>query len=930
MGAIFGRARELSALHDVAGRESRDGQVTVVLVEGDPGSGKTRLLTEFLRELPTAPVTVACYEPERRLPLSLGRSLARALSRRSEAAREILSPFVAGGAVTPLEWSGLSEAVHRAIGLTAPVVICVDDVQWCDEESAALLHYVARGADQQDDDLVLILAGRPSPALNSLAVSLQRLLRERFLRLPLAPLAVDDAVALVRFLDPTLDPEGAAELATRAGGSPFWCGWLASAAEEERRAPDVVAARLRTTSPDAFTVLATAALVGRPVGMQDLAEIHGWHQDRVQEAVAELAGAGLLVHDGAGVRPAHDLVRTAATVRLATDARTHELIASWLEERAGDDVDELLAAAHHRRDAGLATGPALGRILDAPTRRMVGKDGLHDIVAMMDELPPDDRSAVALARGVASLAAELGQHTLALARWSSVADRLADPTDRARAWLAASEAARQLERADAARAHLRTARRVASDDPLLAIELDTGEASLLRWLEHDLEGSRDLTITALARARTLASSSPDPVEPKLHDAYLAALVLACLDAMQRDATGELLALADEITDVAAGSDIRASVQARLRSGSALTLAGRLAAAESSLAGAWADAQRSFLPDLSLDVGSWLTWTRYLMGRLVEAEEVASECRALAARLGERTRPAAMAEQWSRIIELSRGERDAALDALRMMVTAEADPHHRLGLRQALVTWLARLEGEIAAHEVLEHLETGRAESEQAGCARCRTEFLLTGVDALARLGEQEGAERWLQAGRVAAGSGHPHEWLSARADASIAMAGPDIPAGAAALEHAIEVADRRGRQLEAVWARLDLGRLLSGAEPDRAVRLLGEAAAAAERSGATTEARVAAHLLRRAGVRTWHRPAEHGDGPLAALSPREHEIASMVAAGASNLDIAHRLFLSRKTIERHVSNIFVKVGVRNRVQLAAAVAGSTTDLAAGR
>lgn len=925
MGTIFGRARELSALHDAAGRGLRDGQVTAVLVEGDPGAGKSRLLTEFLRELPAAPVTVACYEPERRLPLSLGRSLARALSRRSEAAREILSPFVAGGAVTPMHWSGLSEAVHRAVSLTAPVAVVVDDVQWCDEESAALLHYVARGADQQDDDLFLVLAGRPSPALSSLAVSLQRLLRERFVRLPLAPLAVDDAVALVRSIDPGLGPEDAAELATRAGGSPFWCGWLASAAEEERRVPDVVAARLRTTSPDASTVLATAALVGRPVGMQDLAEIHGWHQDRVQDAVGELAGAGLLVHDGAGVRPAHDLVRTAAAVRLATDRRTHELIASWLEERAGHDVDELLAAAHHRRGAGLATGPTLRRILDAPTRRMVGREGLQYIVAMVDELPPDDPSAAALARAAASLAAELGQHTLALARWSSVADRLADPTDRARAWLAASEAARQLERADEARAHLRTARRVASDDPLLAIELDTFEASVLRWLEHDLESSRELTITALARARRLASSSPGPVEPKLHDAYLAGLVLACVDAMQRDATEELLALADEITDVAAGSDIRASVQARLRSGSALTLAGRLDAAESSLAGAWTDARRSFLPDLALDVGSWLTWTRYLMGRMVEAEEVASECRALAARLGERTRPAAMAEQWSRIIEVSRGDHVAALDALRTAVTAEVDPHHRLGIRQALATWLARLEGEVAADDVLEHLETGRAESEQAGCARCRTEFLLTGVDALARLGEEEGAERWLQAGRITAQSDQPHEWLSVRADASIAMAGPDIHAGAAALEHAIEVADRRGRQLEAVWARLDLGRLLSGAEPDRAVQFLEEAAAAAQHSGATTEARVAAHLLRRVGVRTWHRPAGHGDGPLAGLSPREHEIASMVAAGASNLDIAHRLFLSRKTIERHVSNIFVKVGVRNRVQLAAVAARADSE-----
>lgn len=58
------------------------------------------------------------------------------------------------------------------------------------------------------------------------------------------------------------------------------------------------------------------------------------------------------------------------------------------------------------------------------------------------------------------------------------------------------------------------------------------------------------------------------------------------------------------------------------------------------------------------------------------------------------------------------------------------------------------------------------------------------------------------------------------------------------------------------------------------------------------------------------------------MSPREQEIAKLVADGASNLDIAQRLFLSRKTVERHVSNIFTKRGVKNRAQLAAHVANT--------
>ena len=85
--------------------------------------------------------------------------------------------------------------------------------------------------------------------------------------------------------------------------------------------------------------------------------------------------------------------------------------------------------------------------------------------------------------------------------------------------------------------------------------------------------------------------------------------------------------------------------------------------------------------------------------------------------------------------------------------------------------------------------------------------------------------------------------------------------------------------------------------------------------GALTEARAAEQGLRSLGVRTWRRGA--GTDP-AALTPREREIADRVAAGASNSEIAGALFLSRKTVERHVSNILARSGWRNRAELAAA------------
>ena len=103
--------------------------------------------------------------------------------------------------------------------------------------------------------------------------------------------------------------------------------------------------------------------------------------------------------------------------------------------------------------------------------------------------------------------------------------------------------------------------------------------------------------------------------------------------------------------------------------------------------------------------------------------------------------------------------------------------------------------------------------------------------------------------------------------------------------------------------------------------ILWQASAVAEATGATTERAHIDQLLRQLGIRTWRRgPRARPAGDLSVLSDREREIANLIAGGASNPDIARALFLSRKTVERHVSNILGKLEVRNRAQLAATVA----------
>ena len=131
---------------------------------------------------------------------------------------------------------------------------------------------------------------------------------------------------------------------------------------------------------------------------------------------------------------------------------------------------------------------------------------------------------------------------------------------------------------------------------------------------------------------------------------------------------------------------------------------------------------------------------------------------------------------------------------------------------------------------------------------------------------------------------------------------------ARAAEHFAE-AQRRwqeiGRPYEVAKAAERRGDALVCSSPDEAAAHLADAARAFTELGATGDAARCQHRLRELGVQTSRRPGRRGYGTQ--LSPRELEVAKLLADGATNQEIAQTLFLSPRTVEKHVTRVLAKL-----------------------
>jgi DNA-binding CsgD family transcriptional regulator len=927
-GALVGRDSEIALLTGLIGEAAR-GRGSAVLIEGEPGIGKSVLVRAVVAEAQEAGCQVfwgAGDELGQALPLlpfldGLRVREPSANPRRNTVVR-LLRGEVAADRGTDVP-AALAEQLLVLVAeqcAVRPTILVVDDLQWADQASITLWGRLARSAPQMP--LLLVGIMRPVPQRDEL-LALRRVAGDAA-RLQLSGLTGAAVADLVATLTGGKPDGKLLRLADGAAGNPLYVTELVAAlargsgvtlteAGASGRASGSVPSSLSAAIADRLgfvagpvrEVLRAAALLGVDFAVPDLAIVLGRGVAELIPAVDEACAAGVLAESGHGLGFRHPLIRAALY----------------------DDMPASVRAAWHR-EAGRALVEA-GAPADRVARQMLrAVDGPGGTAEPMDEWMLNwlARTADLLVGQAPGVAAELLTRAVAScpagsAQHSWLASRLADALyrigDRAAAEQVADGALEYAAEPDLlVDLHwtLAQCRMLAGESAESLATLDRALASpglsarhrarllVLAARTHDNLGEVEKAGQVATSALVAASEAGDnwAMGWALH-------VLTLVTAVQGRVT-DALPLFDRALTVTQSDPALTDLRLLLQSNKAVAL-GNLDRYEEALAAA------GHARDLADQVGTAmrLAQAHCALGQLLfetgRWDDALAEVEIVPENLKE-PGVACCDLGIAAVISFHRGEIDAARRHL-----AAAVPHaKRLG------------------HRLIPPLALARSlDCEHDGA---RPEALTALTEALDGNAEEveEIEDLLADAVRLAIETGDLSTAQALAGQAAALAAGSEIPRRQANALYCRGLLDHDAARLLAAGERYDdAGRPLLSAKALEAAATefvraddRGQARAAFTRAaevytslGAAADvvrlqATFRAHGIRR-GPHAKHRRARSGWDSLTAT---EIKIAAFVEEGLSNPEIAAKLLLSRRTVATHVSHILKKLDVNSRTDIA--------------
>lgn len=925
---LVGREDDLEALRAEAAQVGTAGRV--VVVSGDAGMGKSRLLREFTDGLGgfrvvrgacvdtgsgPAPLT-AITDLLRGLVDELGADAVREAAGRGADALGVLVPVLADSAGDTERLADVVVDLVSELARTHRLALVIEDLHWADGTTSEIAVRLARRAavvplllllSYRSDDL-----GRGHPLRPVLA----ELDRARLVTpLPLSrltPAQVGELAGAAQ--DSALSPAALRDITMRSDGIPFYVEELASLAGE--RIPDslldVLLLRYERLDADAQRFARVLAAGGVEVDHGILAAVFAADDESLERAVRGAVDAQVVVIDRTAYAFRHALMQEAIYADLLPTERTRLHTAYAVALEAAPPTPRALAdIAHHWRaanvsDRALAAAVTSQRAaLGASAWSTAAESGeraleLWDSVAGPEELSGMTRVQLLRVTAGALGAANRLDRALAFAREAAAQWPSDDVAGRARMLgdLALSEFDAGVSDGGAT---IDTALAILGDDP--RHDLQRADLLLNAARLHMLSGRNAAGIEAADGARRIADAVMEKGDGETTEIIAQSLLIAATcRATGGDPAG--IPLFEEARRYAAGHT-RATMRYFINYSNTLMLAGRYEEAKS-VAEEGIDFGRSAMADrgpLVMIQSNRIEALMYL-GHLEEAQ-------AVGAKLLRMTEPglySAFLRERLLCLDIWRGELDAAASAFgaaRMELDAFGayEFQTRLGLAYDLGE-LALARGD--ADEALRHARSGM---EAAGGTVLVLPLTAVGARAVAQL-RSRGEDADLEPYRAA---------LASLAD------WPTTPLWAAVFAAELgegewdAVTEAVGPAYVHAYARLRRAEsLLAEGRRGEAQTALTDSARVADEFGADGLAARARDLLADAGLAA--------DASHSALTAREEQVLELVAEGLTNAQIAERLYISAKTVSVHVSAVLRKLNVPSRTAAAAAHRAAASDV----